>query len=361
VRPLQAAWRRIDTGVRSAAENIAIDRAILEAHQAGHSPYTLRFLRFMPSALLGFHQHVEQELHTDYCARQGIEIQRRITGGGAIYFDETQLGWELFVDKRVLGTGNMFAISERLCSAAARAIRELGVDARYRPRNDIEVDGRKISGTGGAFDGNALLFQGTLLLALDIERMLQVLRIPAEKLSDKAIRTARDRVTSLRELLGTVPPLDEVKDRLTQAFAAEFGVRIEEAESLSPLEQQRYMEALAEIATPEWVYRANGPAADAPVLEGVHRCAGGLLRARVLLDVPRRWIKQVWLSGDFFVNPKRAIPDLESALRDTPVTSLQQIIDEFFERYPADMLLLAPDDFFRVIAQALSQADVGVH
>ena len=144
-------WRLIDTGLRPAAENIAINRTMLEAHQEGLIPPTLRFLRFLPSALIGFHQSVEQELRADYCAAHGITIQRRLTGGGAIYFDETQIGWELYLDRRRLGTADMQEISRRICEMAAVGIRRLGVDARFRPRNDIEVNGRKISGTGGAF------------------------------------------------------------------------------------------------------------------------------------------------------------------------------------------------------------------
>ena len=97
-------WRLIDTGLRPAAQNMAINRAMLDAHQQGAIPHTLRFLRFTPCALLGFHQSAEQELRTDYCAEHGIEIQRRITGGGAIYFDETQIGWELYLDKKTLGS-----------------------------------------------------------------------------------------------------------------------------------------------------------------------------------------------------------------------------------------------------------------
>ncbi len=100
-------WRVIDTGLRPAAQNIALNRALLEARQADEIPSTLRFLRFTPSALLGYHQSAEQELNLDYCREQGIEIQRRITGGGAIYFDETQIGWELYLHKRELGTADM--------------------------------------------------------------------------------------------------------------------------------------------------------------------------------------------------------------------------------------------------------------
>ena len=186
-------WRVIDTGLRTAAQNIALNRALLEARQAEEIPSTLRFLRFAPSALLGYHQSAEQEFNLDYCRANQIAVQRRITGGGAIFSDETQLGWELYLHRRDVGASDMQAIARRICHAAATAISALGVDARYRPRHDIEVDGRKISGTGGAFDGDALLYQGTLLIDLDVEKMLRVLRIPAEKLSDKAIASARDR------------------------------------------------------------------------------------------------------------------------------------------------------------------------
>jgi lipoate-protein ligase A len=350
-------WRVIDTGLRSAAENIAIDRAILEAHQQGHSPHTLRFLRFTPSALLGFHQHVEQELHVDYCERNGIEIQRRITGGGAIYFDETQIGWELYVDRRTLGTGDMTAISERLCSAAARGIRRLGVDARYRPRNDIEVNGRKVSGTGGAFDGDSLLFQGTLLLDFDVEKMLRALRISAEKLSDKAIQSARERVANLRELLGEPPPRAEVKACLQEAFAEEFHVEFEASEGLTSIERERHRQALAEIGTVEWIYQANRPQHEVLLLEGVHRCPGGLLRAYLSLDSRRGRIKQVWLSGDFFVNPRRMVIDLEAALRDIPVSELEATLHDFFASYPTEMLLLEPNDFLAVIRHALDSGE----
>jgi len=354
-------WRVIDTGLRRAAENMALNRAVLEAHEQGAIPHTLRFLSFEPSALLGFHQNVEQELRLDYCREQGIAVQRRITGGGALYFDQTQIGWELYLDKRFLGTADMTEISRRICEAAADGIRRLGVDARFRPRNDIEVDGRKISGTGGAFDGDSILFQGTLLVEFDVEKMLRVLKIPAEKLSDKAIASARERVANLAELLGTAPPLSEVREHMTAAFAAGFGVEFEPATALSDVEQALYREALAEIDTDEWVYQHNRPDSDAPVRVGVHRCSGGLMRAQVALDQPRGRIKQLWITGDFFVNPRRMVPDLEAALRDTAVTELRANVQCFFDGYPVEMLMLQRDDFIAVIEAALASVEPGVH
>ncbi len=347
-------WRVIDTGLRPAAQNIALNRALLEARQAEESPSTLRFLRFAPCALLGYHQSAEQELDLDYCKANGITIQRRITGGGAIYFDETQLGWELYLHKRELGTSDMQAIAKRICHAAATAISALGVDARYRPRNDIEVDGKKISGTGGAFDGDALLYQGTLLIDFDIEKMLRVLRIPAEKLSDKAIATARERVANLKALLGRRPDLDLIKRNLIEAFESEFDVEFQEGE-LTLTEHRRYQAALAEIDTHDWTHLVRRPASDMPVYEAGQKFGGGMLHASLTYDRLTHRIKQVTFTGDIFVSPRRVIADLEAALCDTPVERFEHNVRAFFSGRQVDMLALTPDDFIAVIRLAVKQ------
>ena len=347
-------WRRLDTGLRPAAQNIALNRALLEAREANEIPSTLRFLRFTPCALLGHHQSAEQELNLDYCREQGIAIQRRITGGGAIYFDEGQLGWELYLHRRDLDTSDMQTISRRLCHAAATAISALGVDARYRPRNDIEVDGRKISGTGGAFDGDALLFQGTLLLEFDVEKMLRVLRIPAEKLSDKAIASARERVTSLRDLLGRKPDADLVRRLLAEAFESEFGVEFGEGD-LTLSEHRRYEQALREIDHPDWVNLVSRPVSAMPVLEAEQKLPGGMLRASIALDAVTQTVRQIWFTGDVFVSPRRLLADLEAALKDTPVDRLESRVRSFFHGRHYETLALTPDDFVNVARLALKQ------
>jgi lipoate---protein ligase len=346
-------WQLLDTGLRPAAENIAFNCALLEARRENLIPNTLRFLRYEASALVGFHQGVEQELRADYCATHGITIQRRITGGGAIYFDPAQIGWELYLDRRTLGTGDMLDIARRICEMAAAGIRRLGVDARFRPRNDIEVDGRKVSGTGGAFEGDAIMYQGTLLVDFDIERMLRVLRIPAQKLSDKAIASARERVTNLKELLGRVPDVCAVQRCLTEAFADGFGVAFDAIADPAPPVKSKYRSALAEIDTPEWVDMIQRPLADAPLAEGLHKAEGGLLRATLVLDTARGRIKQAWITGDFFVNPRRMVADLEAALKDTVLDEYRATIRHFFDHYPVEMLLLHRDDFIRAVETAL--------
>src|SRR5215212_6255283 len=93
-------WRLLDTGLASAARNIALNRALLEARHADESPSTLRFLRFAPGVLLACRQSAGEELNPGYCAAQKLAIQRRITGGATWVVDERQLGWELYLHRR---------------------------------------------------------------------------------------------------------------------------------------------------------------------------------------------------------------------------------------------------------------------
>ena len=178
-----ASWRLLDTGRLAAAENMALDQVLLESKAKGLCPNTVRFLQFKsPAVLVGFSQCVEQEVRLDYCRERGIDVNRRATGGGAIYFDESQLGWELICDKSFLGAGiadeNFFQMASQ---PVVNMLNGMGLDASFRPRNDIEVDGRKISGTGGTDEGDAFLFQGTLLVDFDVDTMLRALRVPVEK------------------------------------------------------------------------------------------------------------------------------------------------------------------------------------
>ncbi|MHB8253657.1 MAG: lipoyl protein ligase domain-containing protein [Acidiferrobacter sp.] len=349
---MNAPWRLLDTGLRSAAQNMALDRTLLESCQAG-APNTLRFLRFLPSALIGFHQSASQELDLDYCSEAGIAVSRRITGGGALYCDEGQMGWELYVNRRTFATADMLAIARKVCGMAVDGLRALGVDAAFRPRNDIEVQGRKIGGTGGAFDGDALLYQGTVLIDFDIEKMLKVLRIPQEKLSDKAIASARERITTLRTLLGHVPPQDRVQAALAEAFARGFDVEIREG-GLSAAEEDLFARYEAEMADDAWVFETDRPSLEVATLSALRKTAGGLVRVMLAVDTARGRLKQAFITGDFFVSPKRAIIDLEAALRDVSLEQVDAVVSKFFAQHDVEMLLLTPDDLMGVLHEALA-------
>ena len=189
-------FRLLDRGHLTAAENMALDQIILEEVAAKMSPPTIRFLQFAPpAALVGYHQDVDLEIRSDYCRTRGIDVNRRITGGGAIYFQESALGWELFgVQGEAPFRDSFEAILDRICSVAAAGLSRLGTNARFRPRNDIEIDGRKISGTGGVTISGGFMFQGTVLVKNEVEQFLKALRVPVEKLKKREIESLMERI-----------------------------------------------------------------------------------------------------------------------------------------------------------------------
>ncbi|OGA10013.1 MAG: hypothetical protein A2W68_18715 [Betaproteobacteria bacterium RIFCSPLOWO2_02_64_14] len=184
--------------------------------------------------------------------------------------------------------------------------------------------------------------------------MLRVLRIPAEKLSDKAIASARERVANLKELLGRQPDTATIRQYFVEAFESEFSVEFREGD-LTLSEHKRYQAALAEIDTVDWVHLVARPRADMPILEAARKFPGGLLRAAVTYDAVARLIRQVWFTGDIFVSPRRTVADLEAALRDLPLDRLEQRTLAFFASRPADLLGLAPADFVTVVRIAIGE------
>lgn len=202
------------------------------------------------------------------------------------------------------------------------------------------------------------MYQGTLLVDFDVERMVRCLRIPSQKVAAKAIADARERVRDLRGLLGVLPPLAEVKARLEAAFAEEFDVAFAAGE-LYDAERKLFDEALDEIDTTEWIHLLRRPRSELPILESTQKFAGGLLRAAIAFDRPGDRIKQVWFTGDFFVNPRRAIVDLEAALKDAPLHEVRGRIDRFFQARAVDMLTLTPADFAVAVDAAVRAVECG--
>jgi lipoate-protein ligase A len=350
-------WRLLDTGVQTASDNVALDFALLMGKAEDKLPNTLRFLQFSPPAVLvGYHQTVEQEVREAFCRGQGIDVNRRITGGGAIYLDRTQLGWELVCSKADLGH-RLDRITERICGGVIEGLKRLGVDARFRPRNDIEVKGRKISGTGGIFEGPAVLFQGTLLVDFDVETMVRALRVPTEKLADRELDSLAERVTCLRNEMGEIPPIDVIKGALCEGFEETLGVRFEQTGRLGDFERQYFEEQRDRFAAKEWIESTREGIGNRPTLRGNHRAKGGIIRASLVVDVKRKLLKQSLITGDFFISPLRTIFDLEASLKDTPLDKVPRRIEDFFESRQPHTVGLKGRDFVAAFLSAIEKVE----
>lgn len=351
-------FRVVDAGRREGRFNIALDAAMIELHQAGRIPDTLRFIHFPPTALVGRHQVLGRELDLDYCSRHGIGTARRVTGGGAIYMDEGQLGWALVFHRRSIGSAALGEVAQSICEAVAAGLSRLGVEARYRPRNDIEVDGRKISGTGGFFDGDTLIYQGTVLVDLDPGRMLAVLKVPAAKLARHGAGSAAQRVVALRELLGErAPAMPGLQAALLAGLGERLGLAWHEAaitEDELSLARRLHDE---EIGTDAFVAEIDEPVDSAAFLSGTHECRGGAITALVRLEgTPANRLGQVLFTGDFFIAPPRTVLDLEASLKGQPVTDAGAAVERFFPGRELAALSVTPADFRAAIEAALASA-----
>ncbi len=355
---MSSSWRFIDSGSKRAAYNMAVNKVIVESINQKTAPNTFLFSNFHPTVLVGYHQSVSLEIKEDYCRENGIDINRRITGGGAIYMGEDQLGWEIFALKDTPGIPSKIEELYPLMSESAiLGLKKFGIEAKYRPKNDIEVEGRKISGTGGMEVGDAFLFHASLLIDFDVDTMMKCLHQPVQKLQNKQLDSFKQRVTSMREILGYVPPLEKVKEALAQGFAEVLGITLEPG-ILSPGENMLLDKYLPMFESDEWVYGKRVINRDVSSSAVDYKTEGGLIRVNLGLDVEREIIKDIFITGDFFAYPSRSILDLEAGLKNASCLpqDVKNNVTKFFAENTTTIPGVIPEDFISAVLMAIDQA-----
>jgi len=209
-------WRLLPEGQFDAATNMALDEAIQERVADGADP-VLRFYRWQPAAVsIGYFQRLEDEVDVETCADAGIDYVRRRTGGGAVYHDPAgELTYSVIAPEDRYPE----AVEESYRAIIDRVIagfETIGIEAEFAPINDVEVDGRKRSGNAQTRRDGVLLQHGTLLYDVNPERMFEALSVDAEKVSDKQLEAARDRVATVSSLASA--SLAELRTAMIDAF-----------------------------------------------------------------------------------------------------------------------------------------------
>ena len=251
-------WRFLDTGFHDAFYNMALDEAIAVARSESLVPDTLRFFRWEPSAVsIGYFQGMDDEVDTAACDRRGIGYVRRRTGGGAVYHDRNgELTYSMLLSQsHRLVSADFQESYGTLCSGLVNGLRLLGVQAEFKPINDIVVGGRKVSGNAQTRGLNVVHQHGTILLEVDPKLMFAVLKVPNEKIRDKMIKSVEERVTSLRAVLGREVSFDELKGALIEGFEASFRIKLVQG-ALTEFEAQKAEELRTEkYSRREWNFR----------------------------------------------------------------------------------------------------------
>jgi lipoate-protein ligase A len=226
-----AEWRLLPLRIDDAFMSMAIDEALLWLNSRGKSPNTIRFWRWLPSAVsIGCFQSVEREVNLDVAKKYGVDVVRRITGGGAVFHDhDGELTYSVVCRQDDI-PDDIIESYKLICGGLVKGFERLGLRAEFRPVNDVQVNGKKISGSAQTRRWGSVLQHGTVLIDPDIRLMFELLRIGPEKISDKFIASAYERVTTIGRELGRKPSFEEVEKAMSEGFADAFGIELVEGD-----------------------------------------------------------------------------------------------------------------------------------
>lgn len=195
--------------------NLAMDEFLLERHRAGIlDGVTLYFYVNSNAVIIGRNQNAWRECDWESMEREGVQLVRRHTGGGAVYHDGGNLNFSFIADEREYD-------KDRQNRVLLSALSSLGISAELSGRNDILVGGRKISGCAYALSGTARGMHGTLLVNTDFNKLSGYLRPSKLKLSAKGITSVRSRVLNLAEEFPVT--VDGVRSAVVDSFINEYG------------------------------------------------------------------------------------------------------------------------------------------
>ncbi len=247
-------WQLIRGGAVAPAMQMALDQVLAEEVAAGRRKPTLRIWEWdSPAVVIGSFQSVKNEVDLENAAKYGFTVVRRISGGGAMFMEAGSVITYSIYAPSDLVQGLSFADSYAFLDEwVITTLRSLGIDAFYQPLNDIASAKGKIGGAAQKrLTSGAVLHHVTMSYDMDGDKMVEVLRVGREKLSDKGTRSANKRVDPLRRLTGL--PRVEIIDRMIATFTGLYGLSPSE---ITPAETAKAEQLVAEkFGTVDWLHR----------------------------------------------------------------------------------------------------------
>ena len=285
--------------IRDPKINLAVEEYILKHLNVDHEDYFLFYING-PSIIVGKNQNTSEEVNLKYVEENGIDVVRRLSGGGAVYHDEGNLNFS-FITK---DDGNSFNNYKKFTQPIVDALRNLGVEAELTGRNDIQVGERKISGNAQFTTRGRMFSHGTLMFNSNIEEVVNSLNVSEEKMRSKGIKSVRSRVANITEFLEHEMEMEQFVEALLHSIydgeqPERYVLRDEDWEIIHDISKERY-------ANWDWNF-GKSPKFD---VESKRRFPIGTIDVR--LNVNKGTITEAKIYGDFF--GVGDIQDVEQAL-----------------------------------------------
>ncbi|MBF0713518.1 lipoate--protein ligase [Gemella sp. GH3] len=150
-----------------------------------------------PCIVVGKNQNTTEEINQKYCDDNGIEIIRRVSGGGAVYHDLNNLNYTIISNGR---SGEAFDFKS-FSQPVLDALDSLGVSASFTGRNDLEIDGKKFCGNAQYVRSGRIMHHGCLMFDVDTSVLSEALKVSKDKIESKGIKSVRSRVTNIKKHL----------------------------------------------------------------------------------------------------------------------------------------------------------------
>lgn len=273
----------------------------------------LMFYRMAPTVIVGRNQNTVEEVNMDYVRSHKVTVTRRLSGGGAVYNDPGNLSFSFIARD----DGDSFNNYHKFTEPVIRALHHMGAEAKLEGRNDLTIDGKKISGNAQFVTQGRIFSHGTLLFDVNLDNVSKALHPDAAKYESKGIKSVRSRVTNIREHLSRNMTIRQFRETLLhyifegETEIPEYQITDEDWTNIVDIANKRYRSW-------SWVY-GKSPAFN---VRKTRRFPGG--RIDIRLNVKKSVIEHVSIFGDFFGTGD--VADIEKLLSGTKYE--EKIIEE---------------------------------